>query len=181
MLLNASTSNVTIAGTARTPGTLWEINTLPASGNITVTDRGSIRGAAGTNGTNGTNGASVANLSGQASAYGQTAANGSAETAARSDHYHALPAAPTSVTGSAGTATGAAWTTSLVISRGTTLIEPATGNTTSKTGINHLIDLFQQINWLNANKPTVWIGTQEAYDALTTKPANGTVIMIRDP
>jgi hypothetical protein len=37
-------------------------------------------------------GASVANLSGQASAFGQSASNGSAATAARSDHYHALPA-----------------------------------------------------------------------------------------
>ena len=37
-------------------------------------------------------GAAVANLSGQASAFGQSAANGSATTAARSDHYHALPA-----------------------------------------------------------------------------------------
>lgn len=37
-------------------------------------------------------GAQVANLSGQASAFGQSAANGSAATAARSDHYHALPA-----------------------------------------------------------------------------------------
>jgi hypothetical protein len=37
-------------------------------------------------------GAAVANLSGQASAFGQSAANGSAATAARSDHYHALPA-----------------------------------------------------------------------------------------
>lgn len=35
-----------------------------------------------------------ANLSGQASAFGQSAANGSASTFARSDHYHALPAAP---------------------------------------------------------------------------------------
>lgn len=37
-------------------------------------------------------GAAVANLTGQASAFGQSAANGSASTAARSDHYHALPA-----------------------------------------------------------------------------------------
>lgn len=37
-------------------------------------------------------GAAVADLSGQALAFGQTAANGSASTAARSDHYHALPA-----------------------------------------------------------------------------------------
>lgn len=37
-------------------------------------------------------GAAVANLSGQASAFGQSANNGSASTAARSDHYHALPA-----------------------------------------------------------------------------------------
>lgn len=37
-------------------------------------------------------GVQVANLSGQASAFGQSAANGSASTAARSDHYHALPA-----------------------------------------------------------------------------------------
>lgn len=37
-------------------------------------------------------GAQVANLSGQAAAFGQSAANGSAVTAARSDHYHALPA-----------------------------------------------------------------------------------------
>lgn len=39
-----------------------------------------------------TSGAAVADLSGQASAFGQSAANGSATTAARSDHYHALPA-----------------------------------------------------------------------------------------
>jgi hypothetical protein len=32
-----------------------------------------------------------ANLTGQASAFGQVAANGSATTFARSDHYHALP------------------------------------------------------------------------------------------
>ena len=37
-------------------------------------------------------GAAVANLTGQASAFGQSASNGSASTAARSDHYHALPA-----------------------------------------------------------------------------------------
>jgi hypothetical protein len=40
-------------------------------------------------------GVSVANLSGQASAFGQAANSGSAATAARSDHYHALPPAPT--------------------------------------------------------------------------------------
>jgi hypothetical protein len=39
-------------------------------------------------------GAPLANLSGQAAAFGQAAANGSATTAARSDHYHALPAVP---------------------------------------------------------------------------------------
>lgn len=37
-------------------------------------------------------GAQLGNLSGQAAAFGQSAANGSAVTAARSDHYHALPA-----------------------------------------------------------------------------------------
>lgn len=39
-------------------------------------------------------GAPLANLSGQAAAFGQSASNGSATTAARSDHYHALPAVP---------------------------------------------------------------------------------------
>lgn len=37
-------------------------------------------------------GAELADLSGQASAFNQLAANGTASTAARSDHYHALPA-----------------------------------------------------------------------------------------
>lgn len=37
-------------------------------------------------------GADLADLSSQASAYGQTVRNGTASTAARSDHYHALPA-----------------------------------------------------------------------------------------
>jgi len=45
--------------------------------------------------TGGGGGVSVANLSGQASAFGQSANSGSAATAARSDHYHALPSIPT--------------------------------------------------------------------------------------
>ena len=48
----AVNGTVTIAGTARAAGTLWEISTLPASGNITVTARGTIQGATGAAGTN---------------------------------------------------------------------------------------------------------------------------------
>jgi len=40
-----------------------------------------------------------ANLTGQASTFGQSAASGSADTWARSDHYHALPSAPNVPTG----------------------------------------------------------------------------------
>ena len=56
-LLSAPTivnRSVTIAGTARAAGTLWEISTLPASGNIMVTARGTIQGATGAAGTNAT-------------------------------------------------------------------------------------------------------------------------------
>lgn len=42
---------------------------------------------------------SAANLSGQAAAFGQSVANGSATTWARSDHYHALPSLPSSFSG----------------------------------------------------------------------------------
>jgi len=80
MLLAAGTSNVTIAGTARTPGTLLEINTLPASGNITVTARGDIRGAQGTAGTKGDKGDTgaqgVQGLKGDTGAKGDTGTQG---------------------------------------------------------------------------------------------------------
>ena len=39
-------------------------------------------------------GAPLANLTGQAAAFGQSASNGSATTAARSDHYHPMPSLP---------------------------------------------------------------------------------------
>jgi hypothetical protein len=60
---------------------------LTAGSNITIS--GNTISASASGGI----GASVANLSSQAATLGQAVRNGSATTAARSDHYHALPSA----------------------------------------------------------------------------------------
>ncbi|MDR3280927.1 MAG: hypothetical protein LBT23_10475 [Synergistaceae bacterium] len=53
-------------------------------------------------------------------AFGDAAAAGSASTAAKSDHKHAMPATPTTVTGNAGTATKLATSRTIGISGGAT-------------------------------------------------------------
>ena len=52
-------SSIQIAGTTRTFGTVWEIATLPASGNITVIARGTIQGPQGQQGPPGTAGTGI--------------------------------------------------------------------------------------------------------------------------
>jgi len=49
-------------------------------------------------------------------AFGDAAATGTATTAAKSDHKHAMPAAPTTVSGNAGTATKLATARTITLS-----------------------------------------------------------------
>ncbi|MDR2593008.1 MAG: hypothetical protein LBC59_09465 [Chitinispirillales bacterium] len=91
--LAAHIANMTVHIT-NTERQTWDAkqDALIAGNNIQIANDGKTISAAG--------GASVANLSGQpTAAFGQSAADGSASTAARSDHYHALPAAPSVPTG----------------------------------------------------------------------------------
>lgn len=61
-------------------------------------------------------------------AFGDSAAVGSAVVAARRDHKHQMMAAPTTVSGNAGTVTGATFTTALTVNTGTVTL---TGNATN--------------------------------------------------
>lgn len=66
-------------------------------------------------------------------AFGDAAAVGTATEAARQDHKHAMMAAPTSVSGNAGTVTNATLTTALTIDTGTVKIHGNNANTSELT------------------------------------------------
>jgi hypothetical protein len=66
-------------------------------------------------------------------AFGDAAAVGAATTAARRDHKHAMMAAPTSVTGNAGTVTNATLTTALTVNTGTVTLTGNVANTSALT------------------------------------------------
>jgi len=66
-------------------------------------------------------------------AFGDAAAVGSATVAARRDHKHAMMAAPTSVTGNAGTVTNATLTTALTVNTGTVTLTGNSANTSILT------------------------------------------------
>jgi hypothetical protein len=66
-------------------------------------------------------------------AFGDSASVGSATVAARRDHKHAMMAAPTSVTGNAGTVTNATFTTSLTVNTGTVTLSGNAANTSVLT------------------------------------------------
>jgi hypothetical protein len=66
-------------------------------------------------------------------AFGDAAAVGAATVAARRDHKHAMMAAPTSVTGNAGTVTNATLTTALTIDTGTVKLHGNAANTSELT------------------------------------------------
>ena len=62
-------------------------------------------------------------------AFGDSAVVGSATVAARRDHKHAMMAAPTSVSGNAGTVTGATFTKNLTVDTGNVQLSGDAGNT----------------------------------------------------
>jgi len=62
-------------------------------------------------------------------AFGDAAAVGVATVAARRDHKHAMMSAPTSVTGNAGTVTGATFTKTLTVDTGNVRLSGDAGNT----------------------------------------------------
>jgi hypothetical protein len=66
-------------------------------------------------------------------AFSDSASVGSATVAARRDHKHAMMAAPTSVTGNAGTVTNATLTTALTVNTGTVTLSGNAANTSALT------------------------------------------------
>ena len=66
-------------------------------------------------------------------AFGDSAAVGSAVVAARRDHKHAMMAAPTSVSGNAGTVTNATLTTAITVDTGSVAIHGNAANTSALT------------------------------------------------
>ena len=66
-------------------------------------------------------------------AFGDSAAVGSATVAARRDHKHAMMSAPTSVSGNAGTVTGATFTKNLTVDTGNIVLHGNADNTSALT------------------------------------------------
>lgn len=117
-------------------------------------------------------------------AFSDAADVGTSTVAARRDHKHAMPAAPTSVSGNAGTVTNATLTTALTVNTGTVTLTGNSGNTSALTigagavsvsGSNTGdVTLAATNHGLGLTNQVITLGTPSTLTTATTNAVTGT-------